>query len=464
MCRGCLKFSLKSKQDCYSNIFHFKQFIMNLLALLKDNLTPEMISKAANLVGEDTSSTATAMSGILPAILGSVVSKASDNNGASSLLSMLNSGGHDGSILNNLGGLLGGGTGTDSMLSAGSGILSSLLGDKVGGIVSLISNFAGIKSGSASSLMSMAAPLVMGAIGKQVSTNGLNAGGLMNLLAGQKDFISAAMPTGLGDKLGGLLGMGSLFGGVSNLASGLTNDASKTISSATNYATEAVEEASSGLPKWLLPLLIAAAVIAGLLYFMKGCGNKTAEAVTSTIDSVSTSAGAVMDSAASTAGSAVANAADAVKKLFKLKLPDGSEIEVPEGSLEDQIVKFIQDDTKQIDKKVWFNFDRLLFDTGKSTLKVESKEQIEKTVAILKAFPKVKIKIGGYTDNVGNSASNMKLSAERAKVVMDAIIAGGIDKSRLESEGYGDSNAVASNDTEEGRAQNRRIAISVREK
>ena len=69
--------------------------------------------------------------------------------------------------------------------------------------------------------------------------------------------------------------------------------------------------------------------------------------------------------------------------------------------------------------------------------------------------PKVKIKIGGYTDNVGNAASNMKLSAERAAVVMDALVAGGIDKSRLESEGYGDKNAVASNDTDEGKAKNR---------
>ena len=417
---------------------------MNLLALLKDNLTPEMISKAANLIGEDHASTATAMSGILPAVMGSVMSKASNTNGASRLMSMIKDGGHDGSMLDNLGSLLGGGSGTDSMLSAGSGILSSLMGDKVGGIVSLISSFAGVKSGSASSLMSMAAPMVMGLIGKQVSSSGMNANGLMGLMSSQKDHITAAMPAGLGDKLGGLLGMGSMLGGASNMVSGLTGDASKTVSNVTNYASEAVEDATGGLPKWLLPLLIGAAAIAGLLYFMKGCGNKAAEAVTSTLDSAASTATAGMDSMASTAGSVVTSATDAVKKLFKLKLPDGTEIEVPEGSLEDQIVKFIQDDKQVIDKKVWFNFDRLLFDTGKSTLKAESKEQIEKTVAILKAFPKVNIKIGGYTDNVGNAASNMKLSAERAAVVMDALVAGGIDKSRLESEGYGDKNAVAS--------------------
>jgi OmpA-OmpF porin, OOP family len=448
---------------------------MNLLALLKDNLTPEMISKAANLVGEDTGKTATAMSGILPAIMGTVVGKASTTDGASGIMSMLSSGGHDGGMMDNLGSMLGGGSSTDGVMSAGSGILSSLLGDKMGGIVSAISNFAGIKSGSASSLMNLAAPMVMGVIGKQVSGENMGTSGLMSLLSSQKDHVAAAVPSGLGDKLGGLLGIGSMFGGASSLISGATSMASKTVSSATNYANDAVEEVSGGLPKWLLPLLIGAAVIAGLLYFMKGCNKSPIAAVTSTLDSatnaatsaagsVAGAAGSVLDSAASTAGGVVEGATDAIKKLFKLKLPDGSEIEVPEGSLEDKIVKFIQDDSQKVDKKTWFNFDRLLFDTGKSTLKMESKEQIEKTVAILKAFPKVKIKIGGYTDNVGKAESNMKLSAERASVVMDAIVSGGIDKSRLESEGYGDKNAVSTNDTEEGRAMNRRIAISVREK
>lgn len=436
---------------------------MNLLALLKDYLTPEIISKAANLVGEDHTNTATAMSGILPAILGGVVGKASTADGASSVMSMITSGGHNGGMLDNLSTMLGGGSGTDSMLSGGSGILSSLFGDRVSGIASAIGNFAGIKSGSASSLMSMAAPMILGLIGKHLSTNGSNTSGLMSLLSGQKDHIASAMPAGLGDKLGGLLGLGSMFGGASSTMSGVANDASRTVSSTPNYASNKVEEAAGGLPKWLLPLLIVAAVIAGLLYFMRGC-NKTPETVNSTVDSVATDMSAGMDSVASSTGSAISSATEAVRKLFKLKLPDGSEIEVPEGSLEDQIVKFIQDDNQKIDKNVWFNFDRLLFDTGKSTLKVASQEQIEKTVAVLKAFPKVKIKIGGYTDNVGDAASNMKLSSDRATVVMDAIVAGGIDKSRLEAEGYGDKNAVASNDTEEGKAQNRRIAISVREK
>ncbi len=66
-----------------------------------------------------------------------------------------------------------------------------------------------------------------------------------------------------------------------------------------------------------------------------------------------------------------------------------------------------------------------------STLKIESQEQIDKAITILKAFRKVKIKMGGYTDHVGDAKSNIKLSADRATIIMNAIMAGGIDKSRL---------------------------------
>ncbi len=148
---------------------------------------------------------------------------------------------------------------------------------------------------------------------------------------------------------------------------------------------------------------------------------------------------------------------------MKVSLPGGAVLDVPKGSLEDKIVTYIQSD-EAISKTLWFDFDRLLFETGKSTLKPESEEQLKNVEAILKAFPKVKLKIGGYTDNTGNAAGNVKLSADRAKNVMMELVKLGVAANRLTAEGYGDKNPVATNETEEGRAQNRRISISVREK
>lgn len=132
--------------------------------------------------------------------------------------------------------------------------------------------------------------------------------------------------------------------------------------------------------------------------------------------------------------------------------------------IESRLITFIEDNTRQIDKTTWFSFDRLLFDTGKSTLKPQSSEQLNNMAEILKSFPNVHLKIGGYTDNVGNADNNMKLSDDRAKTVMAELVKRGIATERLDAEGYGDQHPVADNATDEGRAQNRRIDVRVTKK
>jgi len=99
------------------------------------------------------------------------------------------------------------------------------------------------------------------------------------------------------------------------------------------------------------------------------------------------------------------------------------------------------------------------FDTGKSTIKPDSKDIIDEIVTALKSKPQLKVKLEGHTDNVGGAADNKKLSDSRAKAVMDAIVAKGIDKSRLSAEGLGMEKPVADNGTEEGRAKNRRVEM-----
>jgi len=99
------------------------------------------------------------------------------------------------------------------------------------------------------------------------------------------------------------------------------------------------------------------------------------------------------------------------------------------------------------------------FDTGKSTIKPESKVTIEQIVQMLRANPEIKISVEGHTDNVGNPKSNKILSDNRAKSVVTAIIAQGIDAKRLSSVGHGQDKPIADNKTEEGRAKNRRVEL-----
>jgi outer membrane protein OmpA-like peptidoglycan-associated protein len=171
-----------------------------------------------------------------------------------------------------------------------------------------------------------------------------------------------------------------------------------------------------------------------------------------------------VDAAGSGSGSAVDGAVAAV--LDFVKKVGEVEIKGATDGIESKLIAFIEDagNAKAIEeKKTWFSFDRLTFATGKAEIEMaKSKEQLDNIVAILKAFPTVKLKIGGYTDNTGPADANKKISGERASAVMKALVDAGIAADRLEAEGYGPEFPVCeANDTDDCKAKNRRIDLRV---
>ena len=103
----------------------------------------------------------------------------------------------------------------------------------------------------------------------------------------------------------------------------------------------------------------------------------------------------------------------------------------------------------------------VFFDTKKTDLKSESITELDNVVRLMNENPNVKILISGYTDNVGNPADNLKLSTGRAVSVVNYLLGKGVNNSRLSFKGFGEANPVADNNTEEGRALNRRTELSV---
>lgn len=142
-------------------------------------------------------------------------------------------------------------------------------------------------------------------------------------------------------------------------------------------------------------------------------------------------------------------------------LPGEVKLSLPERGVETNLLGFITDASKAVDKETWFDFDRILFDSGSATLRPESNEQVGNIAAILKAYPQVSVKVGGYTDNTGKAEDNLKISGERAAAVASAVIALGVEPARVSSEGYGDANPVADNQTSEGQQKNRRVSVRV---
>jgi len=135
--------------------------------------------------------------------------------------------------------------------------------------------------------------------------------------------------------------------------------------------------------------------------------------------------------------------------------------DVPKDALYQEIKKDIQ--LKPIEKGARVVLNNIFFETGKAELKPESYLELAKAVELMKANKTMKIEVGGHTDNVGSDDTNMKLSHARAKSVMDFMIKAGIDVNRMQAKGYGESQPVASNDTEEGRQANRRTEFVILE-
>lgn len=108
------------------------------------------------------------------------------------------------------------------------------------------------------------------------------------------------------------------------------------------------------------------------------------------------------------------------------------------------------------------NLEVINFPTGSSQIPAENYEFLNKAAAAIKAAPSgTSIEIGGHTDNSGDASANVRLSQQRADAVRDYLITQGVDGSMLTSKGYGNSQPVGSNDTDEGRFRNRRIEFSV---
>ncbi len=379
-------------------------------------LGPQLVGPVASQLGESTDSVQRGLQTGAAAMLAGLAAKASQSGFLGQIFGLItnpaNTSGALSALTSNPGGLTSGIT-SSPLAGLGSQLLSSIFGPNMSSVTDTIGRSTGLASSKIGSLLSMAAPLLLGVLGQHVRQNNLTATDFGNTLKAEAPSFQRFLPAGLGSLLGGVTGA----------------------------VTAAPAKVAATTNRWLWPI-VALVVLALLCLWLFNRSKAPVE------NAVQTGA----------------NAISALGDFFKTKLPDGVELNIPRFGIENKLISFLNDSSKPVDTTTWFNFDRLLFDTGKATLQPSSQEQLNNIAAILKAYPNVHVKIGGYTDNTGDPAANVALSEARAKNVMDALVAAGIDPSRLEAKGYGDQYPVGDNATEEGRAANRRIALLVTQK
>ena len=403
---------------------------INILSALQGLVGSEMAKQAPAMLGESAAGTTSAISSVLPALLGSMMQQGGTAAGAGNLLTAINQPVVNSNIMSSLGGLFGGGDATNALTSAGGPIVNSLLGNKLGGVTSAISAVSGIGAGSAGTLLTMAAPLLFGFLKNHAATNNLDAHGLMSLLGGQKDAVHGAMDS----RVASALGMTPVASTTAKVASVATATA--------HTATAAVEETAGGLGK-ILPWLLGGAAILAAAYFFMGHKETPAPAVEP--------APAVMPATP---------AAEPAGKV--LDLAGGEKITVKAGGFMENFYDAINN--KNWDMTKALRLDQVNFDTGKATVTADSAEEVKDIAAVMKAYPTVAIKLVGATDNVGDATANKVLSAGRSAAVKAGVVALGTSADRIATDGIGEDSPVASNDTSEGKTQNRRVDVYITKK
>jgi len=383
---------------------------INLIENISSYITPDIINKASAFLHESPSNTSMAMSGIVPTLLGSVTNMASSPGGATQLAGLLGNAGQYENMLGGLSSYFGGGSSTTGLIHQGEGLLSSIFGGKLDSITSAISSFSGIGGGSATSLMAMAAPIVMGAISRLRSSQNLNPTQLASLLSSQKGTVAAAVPAGLRS---------------------LTDDYNVQGLRSVTMTPMAVQEASRGMRWW--PLLLLLAGLLGLLAYLFGRGKPNVAATPPAVP---------------------------VPAMQDVKLCSGNALSLMSGSFNYNLAHYLVDGSNT-DLPKTFVFDNLNFDSATTNLTPQSHQTVDDLVAILKACPDAQVQLAGHTDNTGDPAANQTLSTDRALAIKNMLVTGGISPDRISTIGYGEDRPISSNDTDDGKARNRRTELVV---
>jgi len=399
-------------------------------------VTPEMKPALASRLGESAQGVQTGLGTATAATLGGLANKAGDSGFLSQILGLLG-GGAGGNILGSLSSILSSGpSGATSDLV--NKFLPMVFGPQQGQVASAISQQAGLSSASGAGLLKVAAPLVLGYLAKMQSAGSLNASSLGSLLRAEAPSLQSFLPSGL--------------------LSGTASAVSATAGRAASAVQAGVGAATTRSSRWIVPLaIIGALLVVWLLIRSMNMPKEVAQNASNASNAAVNSINNAMNNAANTAWSALG-------EVIVVSLPDGTKLNAPSLGVEGKLVNYLNDASAGVSEDKWFDFDRLLFDTGSANLQPASQDQLANMAAILKAYPGVKIRIGGYTDNTGDSAANLKLSQDRADNVMAELAKLGVDPARMTAQGYGDANPIADNSTEEGRQKNRRISLRVTEK
>lgn len=404
--------------------FNLNYTIMTHYESLKESISPQMLKTAAATLREDEKGVASAVAVLLPSLLVRFM----DQGETARVNETIREAGN--AELFDRRAEVFAGHGIDGGMNLGERFENELVGAENKAYPNAVAAESGISAASADRLSGWVAAVIAGYVGHKIVRNNLSMSAVMAGLRQERGSVVKEIPVKVG-RAAGISGMCSSSAPVAG------RDGKKN--------------------NWLVWLIIVLIVVIIVFLSIRSCNRNGGGEVVAVTENVTV---------VPTAPAAQTAAAKEGLTFVEHKLPDGRTIRVAEGGCEDCMLKYLQSDayrkaTNEELSKNWIQFDKIDFmHDSETALAGNSMEQLDNIAAILKNYPDVRIRIGGFADKTGTRAVNYEISKKRAEYIKSILVKDGIPADRISIEGFGKEFATVPADaTAAQRAVDRSIAM-----
>lgn len=391
---------------------------------LKESISPQMLKTAAATLREDEKGVASAVAVLLPSLLVRFMDQGETARVNETIREA------DNAELFDRRAEIFAGHGIDGGMNLGERFENELVGAENKAYPNAVAAESGISAASADRLSGWVAAVIAGYVGHKIVRNNLSMSAVMAGLRQERGSVVKEIPVKVG-RAAGISGMCSSSAPVAG------RDGKKN--------------------NWLVWLIIVLIVVIIVFLSIRSCNRNGGGEVVAVTENVTV---------VPTAPAAQTAAAKEGLTFVEHKLPDGRTIRVAEGGCEDCMLKYLQSDayrkaTNEELSKNWIQFDKIDFmHDSETALAGNSMEQLDNIAAILKNYPDVRIRIGGFADKTGTRAVNYEISKKRAEYIKSILVKDGIPADRISTEGFGKEFATVPADaTAAQRAVDRSIAM-----
>ena len=404
--------------------FNLNYTIMTHYESLKESISPQMLKTAAATLREDEKGVASAVAVLLPSLLVRFM----DQGETARVNETIREAGN--AELFDRRAEIFAGHGIDGGMNLGERFENELVGAENKAYPNAVAAESRISAASADRLSGWVAAVIAGYVGHKIVRNNLSMSAVMAGLRQERGSVVKEIPVKVG-RAAGISGMCSSSAPVAG------RDGKKN--------------------NWLVWLIIVLIVVIIVFLSIRSCNRNGGGEVVAVTENVTV---------VPTAPAAQTAAAKEGLTFVEHKLPDGRTIRVAEGGCEDCMLKYLQSDayrkaTNEELSKNWIQFDKIDFmHDSETALAGNSMEQLDNIAAILKNYPDVRIRIGGFADKTGTRAVNYEISKKRAEYIKSILVKDGIPADRISTEGFGKEFATVPADaTAAQRAVDRSIAM-----